>query len=125
MSSPFQLSGDLALLRSSVKRFAREQIAPRAAAIGRDNPFPRELWRKLGVLGLLGITAEEEFCGADLGYHAHVLAIEELSLASASVGLSYGAHSNLSVNQIRRNGSAEQKRQYLPKLTWSMWVRWP
>ncbi len=116
MTSLFPESGELALLRNSVETFAREQIAPRAAAIDRDNVFPRDLWPKLGELGLLGITVEEDFGGAGMGYLAHVIAMEEISRASASVGLSYGAHSNLCVNQIRRNGSVEQKRRYLPKL---------
>ena len=116
MSWLFQLSGDLALLRSSVKRFARKHSAPRAAAIDRNNELPRELWPKLGALGLLSISVEEKFAGAALGYHAHVLAMEDRSRASASVGLSYGAHSNLCVDQIRRNGRVEQKRKYPPKL---------
>ena len=116
MPTLFRLDGDLALLRSSVKAFARAEIAPHAAAIDKANAFPNDLWRKLGELGVLGITVEEEFGGAGLGYFAHVLAMEEISRASASVGLSYGAHSNLCVNQIRRNGSTEQKRKYLPKL---------
>lgn len=106
----------MALLRGSVEAFSRQQIAPRAAAIDRDNAFPRDLWPKLGALGLLGITVEEEFGGAGMGYLAHVIAMEEISRASASVGLSYGAHSNLCVNQIRRNGNDAQKRHYLPKL---------
>jgi isovaleryl-CoA dehydrogenase len=116
MNSLFPENGDLALLRSSVETFAQEIIAPRAAAIDRSNEFPRDLWPRLGELGLLGITVEEEFGGAGMGYLAHVIAMEELSRASASVGLSYGAHANLCVNQIRRNGSPAQKRRYLPKL---------
>ena len=116
MSLLFRFEGDMALLRASVKAFARDRIAPRAAAIDKTNEFPRELWPKLGELGLLGITVEEEYGGTGLGYFAHVLVMEEISRASASVGLSYGAHSNLCVNQIRRNGNAEQKRRYLPKL---------
>ena len=96
--------------------FAQEQIAPIAAEIDRSNEFPPEMWRKLGDLGLLGITVEEEFGGAGMGYLEHVVAMEEISRASASVGLSYGAHSNLAVNQIRRNGTTEQKRRFLPKL---------
>ena len=104
------------MLRASVQQFAATEIAPRAADIDRDNVFPADLWRKMGDLGLLGITVEEAYGGAALGYLAHVVAMEEISRASASVGLSYGAHSNLCVNQIRRNGSEAQKQRYLPKL---------
>ncbi|MBV8030036.1 MAG: acyl-CoA dehydrogenase family protein, partial [Betaproteobacteria bacterium] len=106
----------IAMLRESVREFAAHEIAPRAAEIDRANEFPADLWRKLGALGVLGITVEEEHGGTAMGYLAHVVAMEEISRASGSVGLSYGAHSNLCVNQIRRNGSEAQKKKYLPKL---------
>ncbi len=104
------------MLRDSVRSFADDKIAPRAAEIDRTNQFPRDLWPQMGALGLLGLTVEEEFGGAGMGYLEHCVAMEEVSRASASVGLSYGAHANLCVNQIRLNGTPEQKRRYLPKL---------
>ena len=112
----FGLGETVDMLRDTVADFARREIAPRAAEIDASNAFPRDLWPRLGELGLLGITVEEEFGGAGLGYLAHCVAMEEISRASASVGLSYGAHSNLCVNQIRRYGTDEQKRRYLPRL---------
>src|SRR3979490_1990739 len=112
----FDHGESLTMLRESVQDFARKEIAPRAAGIDRTNEFPPDLWPKLGKPGLLGITVEEDYGGSMMGYLAHVIAMEEISRASASIGLSYGAHSNLCVNQIRRNGSAAQKRKYLPKL---------
>ena len=112
----FPFGEEVEMLRRSVRDFAAAEIAPRAAEIDRSNLFPADLWKKLGRLGLLGITVEEEYGGSFMGYLAHILAMEEISRASASVGLSYGAHSNLCVNQIRRNGSRAQKRKYLPRL---------
>ena len=112
----FDLGETADLLRQSVRDFAAAEIAPRAAEIDRVNDFPADLWRKFGDLGLLGVTVEEEYGGAGMGYLEHAIALEEISRASASVGLSYGAHSNLCVNQIRRAGSEAQKRGYLPKL---------
>src|SRR5216117_3313018 len=112
----FDHGESLAMLREAVQDFARKEIAPRAAEIDRTNQFPPDLWRKMGDLGLLGITVEEELGGTNMGYLAHVIAMEEISCASASVGLSYGAHSNLCVNQIRLNGTDSQKRKFLPKL---------
>src|SRR6185437_10256336 len=112
----FGLGPDVEMLRKSVHDFAQDRIAPRADAIDRENQFPRDLWPEMGALGLLGITVEEKFGGVGLGYLDHCVAMEEISRASAAIGLSYGAHSNLCVNQLSRNGSAEQKRKYLPKL---------
>jgi isovaleryl-CoA dehydrogenase len=112
----FALGEDVDLLRSSVATFAQDRIAPRASEIDRSNVFPRDLWPELGAMGLLGITVEEEWGGAGLGYLEHCVAMEEVSRASGAIGLSYGAHSNLCVNQLRRNGDARQKRRYLPKL---------
>ncbi len=113
---PFDLGEDVEALRHTVQEFAKREIAPRAAEIDRANLFPADLWRKLGDLGVLGITVAEEYGGSALGYLAHMVTLEEISRASASVGLSYGAHSNLCVNQLHRNGTPEQKRRWLPKL---------
>ncbi len=115
-SLDFDLGESAAMIRDSARSFAEKEIAPRAAAIDRDNLFPRDLWPKMGALGLHGITAPEEYGGLDLGYLEHCVAMEEVSRASGAVGLSYGAHSNLCVNQIVRNGDARQKARYLPKL---------
>ena len=115
-SMSFGLGDEIEALRETVHRFAQERIAPIAAEIDRENAFPSGLWRELGELGLLGVTVEEEYGGSGLGYLAHVVAVEEIARASASVSLSYGAHSNLCVNQIRLNGTAEQKARYLPRL---------
>jgi isovaleryl-CoA dehydrogenase len=112
----FDLGETVDMLRQTVEAFAQNEIAPRAAEADRRAEFPHDLWRKFGAVGLLGITAEEEYGGTDMGYLAHVVSMEEISRASASIGLSYGAHSNLCVNQLRRNGSDAQKRRYLPKL---------
>jgi isovaleryl-CoA dehydrogenase len=115
-SMTFDLGEDVAALREMVHRWAQERVKPMAAQIDRDNFFPPELWKEMGELGLLGMTVEEEFGGSALGYVAHTVAVEEIARASASVSLSYGAHSNLCVNQIRLNGTAEQKAKYLPGL---------
>jgi isovaleryl-CoA dehydrogenase len=112
----FDLGAEIDLLRASVRDFAEDKVTPIADEIDKSDHFPRELWPQMGALGLLGITVEEEYGGAGMGYLAHCVAMEEVSRASASVGLSYGAHSNLCVNQIRRNGTEAQKRRYLPKL---------
>jgi isovaleryl-CoA dehydrogenase len=112
----FDLGEDVDMLRDAVWQFAQKEILPRAAEIDRDNLFPADLWKKFGDMGLLGMTADEEYGGTKMGYLAHIVAMEEISRASASVGLSYGAHSNLCVNQIRRNGNDMQRKIYLPKL---------
>jgi isovaleryl-CoA dehydrogenase len=112
----FQLGADIDALRDAVREFAQSEIAPRAAEIDASDRFPMELWPRLGHLGVLGVTVPEEYGGANLGYLAHMVAMEEISRASASIGLSYGAHSNLCVNQIRRNGNEAQRRKYLPRL---------
>ncbi|MBG0809775.1 isovaleryl-CoA dehydrogenase [Methylosinus sp. H3A] len=115
-SLDFALGETADMLRDQVEAFAAREIAPRAATIDRENDFPSDLWLKMGALGLLGVTVEEDYGGVGLGYLEHVVIMEELSRASASVGLSYGAHSNLCVNQLRRNGTRQQKQRYLPKL---------
>ena len=118
----FDLGETVDLLRDAVETFAQAEIAPLAAEIDRSNEFPNELWPKLGDMGLLGVTVPEQYGGADMGYLAHIVAMEEISRASASVGLSYGAFSNLCVNQINRNGNSEQKEKYLPKLIAGEWI---
>ncbi|MEE8545917.1 MAG: acyl-CoA dehydrogenase family protein, partial [Alphaproteobacteria bacterium] len=115
-SLDFDLGHDIDMLRDTVMSFAADEVAPLAHEIDASNEFPRQLWPKMGALGLHGITVEEAYGGTDMGYLAHVVAVEEVSRASASVGLSYGAHSNLCINQIGRNGTPEQKRRYLPEL---------
>ena len=112
----FELGDTIDMLRDAVHDFAEDAIAPRAEAIDQDNEFPADLWRQLGDIGVHGVTVKEEYGGSDLGYLAHIVAMEEISRASAAVGLSYGAHSNLCVNQIHRNGNEAQKQRYLPKL---------
>ena len=112
----FPLSETAVMIRNAVREFAAREITPLAAEIDRANAFPHHIWKRLGDMGLLGITADEKYGGAGLGYLEHVVAMEELSRASASIGLSYSAHSNLCVNQIHLNGTEEQKRKYLPRL---------
>ncbi|MCD9121952.1 MULTISPECIES: isovaleryl-CoA dehydrogenase [Cupriavidus] len=118
----FDLGEDIEMLRESVQSWAQAELAPRAAEIDRTDQFPMDCWKKMGDLGVLGITVAEEYGGADMGYLAHMIAMEEISRASASVGLSYGAHSNLCVNQIHRNGTPAQKAKYLPKLVSGDWI---
>lgn len=118
----FDLGDDIDMLRESVQAWAQAELAPRAGEIDRTDQFPMDTWKKMGDLGVLGITVAEEYGGANMGYLAHMVAMEEISRASASVGLSYGAHSNLCVNQIHRNGSPEQKSRYLPKLVSGEWI---
>lgn len=118
----FDLGEDIEMLRESVRNWAQAELAPRAAEIDRTDQFPMDAWKRMGDLGVLGITVAEEYGGANMGYLAHMIAMEEISRASASVGLSYGAHSNLCVNQIHRNGTAAQKAKYLPKLVSGEWI---
>ena len=116
MNWDIQLNEEVDLLRETVRQFAEKHIAPIADEIDRNNEFPQHLWKELGELGLLGITVPEEYGGSGMSYLAHLVAVEEISRASASVGLSYGTHSNLCVNQLKLNGSDAQKKKYLPKL---------
>jgi isovaleryl-CoA dehydrogenase len=118
----FDLGDDVAMLRDALQQFTAAEITPRAAEIDRSDQFPMDLWRKLGELGVHGMTVPEQYGGTDLGYLAHIVAMEEISRGSASVGLSYGAHSNLCVNQINRNGTTWQKEKYLPKLVSGEWI---
>jgi isovaleryl-CoA dehydrogenase len=118
----FDLGPDIAQLRESLQQFTAKEITPRAYEIDRSDQFPMDLWRKFGDMGVLGITVSEEYGGANMGYLAHIVALEEISRGSASVGLSYGAHSNLCVNQIYRNGNEEQRKKYLPKLISGEWI---
>ena len=118
----FNLNDTIQAIRNMAQQFASKEIAPRAAAIDKDNAFPADLWLKLGGLGLLGITVQEEFTGVGLGYLEHVIVMEEISRASAAIGLSYAAHSNLCINPIALHGSLEQKQYYLPKLVSGEWV---
>src|SRR5258708_6537350 len=118
----FALGEDIDMLRATVRGFAQAEIASRAAEIDRSNQFPPDLWKKMGALGLLGVTVEDTYGGTMMGYAAHIVAMVEISRASTSVGLSYGAHSNLCANQIRRNGTELQKRKYLPRLVSGEWV---
>jgi len=118
----FDLGDDIAMLRDSLQQFTSAEITPRAAEIDRNDQFPMDLWRKFGELGVLGMTVPEEYGGTDMGYLAHVIAMEEISRGSAAVGLSYGAHSNLCVNQINRNGTEWQKKKFLPRLISGEWV---
>ena len=122
MTATMPLSEDLELLRDTVRRFAEQEIAPLAEKIDHDNEFPQELWPKLGELGLLGITIPSEYGGSDMGYLAHVVAMEEISRASGSVGLSYGANTNLCMDNLYRNGNEAQRERYLPKLCTGEWV---
>ncbi|KAI3590324.1 Isovaleryl-CoA dehydrogenase (plasmid) [Cupriavidus sp. U2] len=121
-SLDFSLGEDIDMLRESVRSWAEAELAPRAAEIDRTDQFPMDAWRKMGELGVLGITVSEEYGGANMGYLAHMIAVEEISRASASVGASYGAHSNLCINQIYRNGTSDQKGKYLPKLVSGEWI---